>query len=143
MGIVTGLCECVSVAGPMLGSGQNLLKARYGFAADNLVSARVVLADGSAVTASEKENRDLFWALRGAGHNFGVVTSMEINVFDASKRWTMVEYFYTQDNLGAYFETWNRLEAEIEDPGLLVLNGAFLRNPGVDTQHVSWELDLS
>lgn len=130
----------MSVAAPMLGSGQNALKGRYGYAADNLVSARVVLADGSAVTASASENADLFWALRGAGHNFGVVTSMEIKVYDATKRWTANEYAFTQDKLEAFFETWNRLEAEIEDPGLLAMNGAFFRNPEIDPEHVRCSL---
>lgn len=115
-----------------------MLQSKYGFAADNLVSARVVLADGSAVTASVDENEDLFWALRGAGHNFGVVTSMDLKVSDVAEGgWTMIAFTFSQDKLEVFFETWNQLEEDIEDPGLLVLNGNMMRDSTVDTEHVS------
>ncbi|KAK5660714.1 hypothetical protein OQA88_12079 [Cercophora sp. LCS_1] len=139
---VTGLCECTSVAGPLLGKGHSILQGNYGFAADNLVSARVVLADGRAVTVSERENKDLFWGLRGAGHNFGVVVSMEVKVYDASKRWTLVEMAFEQEKLESYFETWKRLEDEFEDVGGLALNGAFVRNDEIDTEHPIITLQL-
>lgn len=115
-----------------------MLQSKYGFAADNLVSARVVLANGTAVTASAAKNADLFWALRGAGHNFGVVTSLEVKVSDvAPNGWTMTAFTFSQDKLESFFDTWNKLEEEYEDPGMLVLNGVMLRDPTVDIRNVS------
>ncbi len=57
-----------------MGGGTGPFTGRYGTVSDNLVAAKIVLADGRILQASEKENPDLFWAIRGCGPNFGVVT---------------------------------------------------------------------
>ena len=73
----TGGCPDVGLGGLTLGGGESLLMARYGAVCDNVLAAEVVLADGRLVAANPREHVDLFWAIRGGGGNFGIVTDFE------------------------------------------------------------------
>jgi hypothetical protein len=74
---VLGQCPGVGASGVILGGGLGWLSGLHGASCDNLLSARVVAADGLVLTADSERHSDLFWALRGAGANFGVTTSFE------------------------------------------------------------------
>lgn len=77
---IVGQNPNVGLGGLMLGGGMGWLCGRYGASVDHLLSAEVVTADGQVVVASAEENSDLFWALRGGGGNFGVVTELTLQM---------------------------------------------------------------
>ncbi|KAI1320504.1 FAD-binding domain-containing protein [Xylariaceae sp. FL0255] len=108
--VLNGGCNCVGASGLNLGGGLSLFMGEYGMPIDNLISLNMVAANGTLVTTSKTTNPDLFWALAGAGPNFGVVTSFVIKTHSRSDLnvWG-AELFFTGDQLEAYIDTMNNL----------------------------------
>jgi FAD/FMN-containing dehydrogenase len=92
-----GIISTTGIAGLTLGGGIGYLTRGAGLSLDNLVSADVVLADGSFVTATEQHERDLLWALRGGGGNFGVVTSLQYSLHQVKDIVGGIMFFEVED----------------------------------------------
>jgi FAD/FMN-containing dehydrogenase len=84
MAFPVGILSTTGAGGLILGGGMGYLSRKAGLSIDNLLGAEVVLADGSVVNANESENDDLYWAIRGGGGNFGVVTQMTLRLHPIS-----------------------------------------------------------
>ncbi len=109
-----GFVSVTGVAGLTLGGGLGWLVRKHGLALDNLLSTRIVLADGRFVTASARENDDLFWALRGGGGNFGVVTSFEFKAHPVAEVLAGI-VLHPAANARAAIARWRDLEASAPD----------------------------
>ncbi|KAI1261812.1 FAD binding domain-containing protein [Xylariaceae sp. FL1019] len=100
--VETGNCNCVGTLGAILGAGYGNLMGEYSFGVDNVLSIRVVTPDGQLRNVTAQSDPDLFWALRGAGPNFGIVTSATVKARKASavdnQAWTG-SLIYTEDQL--------------------------------------------
>ena len=101
-----GLVSSTGVAGFTLGGGIGWTMRKFGLACDNLVSADVVTADGCLVRASESENRDLLWGLRGGGGNFGIVTQFEFELHPLGPLVYAGPIFYPADAAGDLLRTF-------------------------------------
>ena len=103
------------IAGLTLGGGIGWLSGSYGLSCDNLIAADVVTADGRYVTASDHENPELLWALRGGGGNFGVVTSLEYRLHPVGPQVLAGWLFYPYDKVRDYFKLVNEFTADMPD----------------------------
>lgn len=133
-------CDCVGFIAPILGGGHGYNQGRYGKATDQLLSARLVLANGTAVSVSQADNPDLFWAIRGAGHNFGIVTQAKLCIYDiepGQHHWAASGFVLTQDKLEALYAIANNWAKGPNKPIGFTNYFVFAFNPEVDAEHVS------
>ena len=101
-----GVVSDTGVAGLTLGGGYGWLRRKYGLASDNLVEAQVVTADGEVHTASEERNPDLFWAIRGGGGNFGILTSFTFRLHPVGPIVAFAGLFYPLEDAAEVQPRW-------------------------------------
>ncbi|KAK4063869.1 CAZyme family AA7 [Trichoderma harzianum] len=131
----TGSNGCVGFFGPALGGGLGRYQGQYGLISDNFVSLNVVLANGTAITVNATSNSDLFWAMKGAGHNFGIVTSAYIKIYPKkANTWHYHNYVWSQDKLETVFAALNKFQGTGQIPTLMGVNfGQFSIEPQIST----------
>ena len=110
-----GLVSTTGVGGFTLGGGIGWLMRKHGLACDNLLAAEVVTADGRIVHASESENAELFWGLRGGGGNFGIVTQFELALHPVGPIVYAGPIFYPADDAGALLRLFRDWSADTPD----------------------------
>jgi hypothetical protein len=123
LGSLAGRCASVGVVGYTLGGGTGWLSRRYGYAADSVVRAEVVTADGRLVIASADEHPDLFWALRGGGGNFGVVTSLQFRLYPTPTIFAGMSFHPVAHALDAFaaYQDWALTEPDEMSSAVLVM----------------------
>jgi len=110
-----GVVSDTGVGGLTLGGGLSWFRRKAGMSIDNLIGVDMVLADGSYVHASAEENQDLFWALKGGGGNFGIVTSFHFKLYDLGPEVMMVACMYPRAEAEKIMKYWIDFTRDIPD----------------------------
>ncbi|KAH8648173.1 hypothetical protein BGZ60DRAFT_552959 [Tricladium varicosporioides] len=128
--VMTGVCNTVGIVSALMGGGMGNLISLYGLGVDNMVSCRLVTATGEVISVSEEENSDLWWGMRGAGHNFGIVSELTVKAYpqvNGGVHWTgMLGYPGSEDVAGKVWETVQGMGDMKKGMGLTVV---FVRLP--------------
>ena len=135
--IPAGTCPTIGIAGITQGGGIGIVDRAYGLTCDRLVSAQVVLADGSIVTCDASNHADLFWALRGGGGgNFGIVTSLTFDTFATSDLTRFSADFAWADAAGvmAAWQAWPQTAPDTLWAGLVLATTRQASGPAVEVE---------
>ncbi|HYB29662.1 MAG TPA: FAD-binding oxidoreductase [Solirubrobacteraceae bacterium] len=127
---LAGSSPDVGVVGYTLGGGISLIGRKYGLAANAVRAIELVTADGQLVRADREHEPDLFWALRGGGGSFGVVTAIELQLFPVEQAYAGV-LFYPIDRGNEVLHAWRELTQSDRVPDELTTVGRFLRLPPI------------
>lgn len=135
----TGGCDCVSILGPGLGGGHGLQQGQHGLTSDHLVNLNVVLANGTAVQVNASSHPDLWWAMRGAGHNFGIVTSFDSKIWvDDFKTYFVKSYQFSGHVLDSLIDQVNEFQGNgTLNPAWLASFGLYFMNTTISQTEVS------
>jgi FAD/FMN-containing dehydrogenase len=125
-----GIVSKTGIAGLTLGGGYGHLGRKHGLTIDNLISVELVTAKGDLISANETENSDLFWALRGGGGNFGVVTSFEFKLHELGPEIMIARVFYPIEDAKQVFKFYREFTSNAADE--LAGNVYVLRVPPAD-----------
>jgi FAD/FMN-containing dehydrogenase len=125
----SGVVSTTGIAGLTLGGGIGWLRKKYGLSIDNLLSVQMVTAQGEPIHANENQNADLFWALRGGGGNFGIVTSFEFRLHPVGPMVTLCAPFYPAEEAKKILPVWK--EFMDNSPDEVSSNGSFWTIPAV------------
>jgi FAD/FMN-containing dehydrogenase len=133
---VTGTCECVSFLGPALGGGHGWLQGHHGLVSDQFTSMNVVLANGDMVTINSTS--DLWWGMQGAGHNFGIVTSVTTKIYDiVQPNWAIETIIFSGDKVEAIYEAANKHILQNGSQSSDIINWSYwLNDATLDTKQV-------
>jgi FAD/FMN-containing dehydrogenase len=123
---LAGSSHDVGVVGYSLGGGISFLSRRYGLSANRILAAEVVTADGELVRADRRQNADLFWAIRGGGGAFGVITALELELFDLPTVYAGAAFFPIE-RAAEVLHTWRELTQNVDDRTTSI--GRILRVP--------------
>lgn len=125
------------MTGALLGGGHGWLQGKHGLMIDQLVEAKMILPNGTAIKVSETSHPDLFWAIKGAGHNFGLVTEYTYKIYDVDSKhtWSYEMYFFRNDKLEEVFSLAN--EMILTQPADMVHWTYLFLLPTIDPDHVS------
>lgn len=127
--IPPGIPDTVGVGGFTLGGGMGVTCRLNGLACDNLRSAEVVTASGEVVTASDDENEDLFWALRGGSGNVGIVTAFEFDCVESSRECLVANVLYPFDRASEYLAYFDEVAPDL--PGETFPTAAVMTVPAI------------